>query len=112
MRPRGVWVNFKELQEIAEEAMLEQNYAIENNIQLTPEKIEKFLRSFDPEVVHNLLQLTDTFAKLLCDYRGSHIGCDIVNGQDSRCAICRKLETGSFGGALVNVQRVEGKDAD
>ena len=105
-------MNFKELQTIAEEAMLEERYAIETNSTLTPKQLEKFFQSFDPEVIHNLLQLTQSFADILCEYRGTHIGCDIVNGQDSRCAICRKLETGSFGGALVNVQRVEGKDAD
>jgi hypothetical protein len=112
-KPKSEWVNFRELQAIAEEAMLEERYAIETNSTLTPEQIEKFFRAFDPEVVHNLLQLTMSFADLLCDYRGTHIGCDIVNGEDSRCAICRKLEAGSFGGgALVNVQRVEGKDGE
>ena len=111
MRPRGEWVSFETLREIAEEAMLEQNYAIESRTELTREKVEKFFRAFDPEVVHNLLQLTKSFADLLCDYRGSHIGCDIVNGQDNRCALCRKLEAGSFGGgALVSVQREGRKD--
>jgi glutamyl-tRNA reductase len=111
LRPRGEWVSFERLREIAEEAMLEQRYAVETDTHLTREKIEKFFRAFDPEVVHNTLQLLESFAKLLTEYRSSHIGCELVNGEDNRCAICRKLEAGSFGdGSLVNVYRVEDKD--
>jgi hypothetical protein len=107
------WVRFSELKVIAEEAMLEQTYCIETRKMLEPEQIEKFFRAFDPEVVHNLMELVTGMADLLCGYRGSHIGCDVIDGKDSRCELCRKLESGTLaGGARVAVERVRGKDVE
>ena len=110
MKREHSWVRFSELKEIAEEAMLEQNYCIETSTPLEPEQVDKFFRAFDPEVVHNLMELVTGMANLLCGYRGSHIGCDVIDGNDSRCELCRKLESGTLaGGARVEVERVRDK---
>jgi hypothetical protein len=111
MKREPSWVKFSELKEIAEEAMLEQNYCVETETTLEPEKVEKFFRAFDPEVVHNLMELVAGMADILCDYRGSHIGCDVIEGDDTRCALCRKLESGTLaGGARIEVERVRAED--
>lgn len=107
-KPKGNWVNFQVLQAVAEEAMLEERFAIENHGKMREEVCLKFVKTFDPEVVHNLIELLESFAELLCDYRGTHVDCDNRDGVENRCVICHKLEKGGFNnGAFVNVIRVD-----
>jgi hypothetical protein len=113
MPPKGSWINFRELQAAAEEAMLEETYAIETHGKMREDVCMKFVRTFDPETVYNVIQLLASFANLLCDYRGSHIGCDVVNGEDNRCVLCRRLENGNMvEGALFVITREDKPDGD
>ena len=106
--PKTSWSNFKELRAIAEEGMLEERFAVENNGRMRDDVCRKFASTFSPELVHNLLSLVESFADTIVDYRGTHIGCDVIKGVDNRCQICRKLEEGTFSdGAFIVMRRVE-----